>query len=85
MEFSRQEYWSGLPLPSQGDLPHPDIEPKSPALAGRFFTAELPEKPNGVSVHYHFQCLPKFHLHIMIILITSTERCLDFSSVLLQI
>ena len=32
MEFSRQEYWSGLPLPSLGDLPQPGIEPESPAL-----------------------------------------------------
>ena len=39
--FSRQEYWSGLPFPSPGDLPEPEIKPlslKSPALAGRFFT-----------------------------------------------
>ena len=32
MEFSRQEYWSGLPFPSPGDLPNPGIEPGSPAL-----------------------------------------------------
>ena len=32
MEFSRQEYWSGLPFPSPGDLPNPRIEPGSPAL-----------------------------------------------------
>ena len=32
MEFSRQEYWSGLPLPSPGDLPDPGIEPGSPAM-----------------------------------------------------
>ena len=32
MEFSRQEYWNGLPFPSQGDLPHPRIEPRCPAL-----------------------------------------------------
>ena len=32
MKFSRQEYWSGLPLPSPGDLPDPEIEPGSPAL-----------------------------------------------------
>ena len=41
MGFSRQEYWSGLPFPSPGDLPHPGIEPESlgsPALADRFFT-----------------------------------------------
>ena len=38
MEFSRQEYWSGLLFPTSGDLPHPGIKPVSPALAGRFFT-----------------------------------------------
>ena len=41
MEFSRQEYWSGLPFPSPGNLPDPGIEPTSPALAGGFFTTEL--------------------------------------------
>ena len=41
MEFSRQEYWSGLPFPPPGELPNPGIEPASlasPALAGAFFT-----------------------------------------------
>ena len=41
MEFSRQEYWSGLPFTTPGDLPNPGIEPASlasPALACRFFT-----------------------------------------------
>ena len=38
MGFSRQDYRSGLPLPSSGDLPDPGIEPGSLALAGRFFT-----------------------------------------------
>ena len=41
MGFSRQEYWSGLPFPTAGDLPNPEVEPASlmsPALAGRFFT-----------------------------------------------
>ena len=37
MGFSRQEYWSGLPFPSPGDLPNPGIESKSPAIAGRRF------------------------------------------------
>ena len=32
MGFSRQEYWSGLPFPSLGDLSNPGIEPRSPAL-----------------------------------------------------
>ena len=44
MEFSRQEYWSGLPFPSPGDLPNPGIQPASPVLAGGFFTTELPGK-----------------------------------------
>ena len=44
MEFPRQEYWSGLPLPSPWDLPDPGIKPSSHALAGRFFTTELSGK-----------------------------------------
>jgi len=32
MGFSRQEYWNGLPFPSQGDLPNPGIEPRTPVL-----------------------------------------------------
>jgi len=43
--FSRQEYWSGLPFPSPGDLPDPEIKPAYPALSGRFFSTELPGKP----------------------------------------
>ena len=42
MEFSRQEYWSGLPFPPPGDLPIPETEP--PALAGEFFIPEPPGK-----------------------------------------
>ena len=48
MEFSRQEYWSGVPFPPPGGLPNPGIKPvslASPALAGRFFTTVPPGKP----------------------------------------
>ena len=45
MGFSRQEYWSGLPFPSPGDLPDPEIEPRSPALQGGALTSEPPGKP----------------------------------------
>ena len=38
MAFSRQEYWSGLPFPSPGDIPDIGIKPTTPALAGGFFT-----------------------------------------------
>ena len=52
MGFPRQEYWSGLPFPSQGDLvdPNPGTEPASSALAGRFFTTEPPEKTGFTEV-----------------------------------
>ena len=45
MGFPRQEYWSGLPFPTPGDLPDPEMEPTSPALAGGFSTTEPPGKP----------------------------------------
>ena len=45
MGFSRQEYWSGLPFPSPGDLPNPGIEPRSPALQTDPLPSELPGKP----------------------------------------
>ena len=49
MEFFRQEYWSGLPFPSPGDLPERGMEPmslESPVLVGRFFTTAPPGKPS---------------------------------------
>ena len=52
MGFSGQEHWSGLPFPPPGDLPHPGIEPTSPAspaLAGRFFN--LPGLIPGLGRH----------------------------------
>ena len=42
MELFRQEYWSGLPLPSPGDLPDPGIEPKSLTLEAQSLLSELP-------------------------------------------
>ena len=45
MEFSRQEFWSGLPFPSPGDLPDPGVKPASPVLAGEFSSTGPPGKP----------------------------------------
>ena len=45
MEFSRQEYWSGLPFPSPRDLPDPEIEPRSPALQEDSLQSEPPGEP----------------------------------------
>ena len=44
MEFSRQEYWNGLPFPSPGDLPDPGIEPGSSALQADSLPSEPPGK-----------------------------------------
>ena len=49
MEFSRQEYWSGLPCPPAGDLPDSGIEPVNPALADGFFASEPQGKPLRLS------------------------------------
>ena len=45
LEFSRQEYWSGLPFPFSGDLPNPGIEPGSPALQADTLPSEPPGSP----------------------------------------
>ena len=50
MGFSRQEYWSGLPFLSPGDLPDPGIEPRSPALQADALTSEPPGKQNTVLI-----------------------------------
>ena len=46
MGFSRQEYWSGLPFPSPGDLPYLGIEPGSPTFQADTLTSEPPGKPH---------------------------------------
>ena len=43
--ISRQEYWSGLPFPSVGDLPNPGIDPRFPVLQAKSFLSEPPENP----------------------------------------
>ena len=56
MGFPREEYWSGLPFLSLGDLPDPGIEPTSPmspALAGGFLTTEPPGKTTGEASPLH--------------------------------
>ena len=68
MWFSKQDYWSGLPFPSPGDLPDPEMEPAplaSPALAGRFCTTSATWEANITWLHspsissvipFSFQC-----------------------------
>ena len=58
MGFSRQEYWSGLPFPSPGDLPKTGIEPGSAALQADVLTSEPPGKPNMyIHMHIYMGCV----------------------------
>ena len=56
MQFSRQEYWSGLPFPSPGDLPNPGIEPGSPELQADALLSEPPAKKRDI------RRIPMFYL-----------------------
>ena len=58
MDFSRQEYWSGLPFPSPGDLPDPGIEPRSPSLQTDSLPSEPPGKPFVYISHFKKSILP---------------------------
>ena len=78
MEFSRQEYWSGLPCPPPGHLPNPVIKPESPALAEGFFTTSTTwETP---FVFWFFQIKSEYSMKwgkmMFLILATFTEGLL---------
>ena len=61
MEFSRQEYWSGLPFPSPGDLPNLGVEPRSPVLR----TDAFPSEPPGNPFHLESPCNQQFYLAVL--------------------
>ena len=62
MGFFRQEYWSGLPFPPPGDLPHPGIEPWSPALQADCLWSEPPGKPVYIYRHIYI-CMMRICSH----------------------
>ena len=62
MGFSRQEYWSGLPFPSAGDLPDPGIKPRSPALQAGSLPTELQGKP-AIYIYTHTHTRTHTHTH----------------------
>ena len=81
MGFSRQEYWSGLPFPTLGDLPNPGIEPMSlmsPALTSGFFTGALPGKPPW-DLNYILRISSQQH-QSRLVFDWSSRRC-DYTSV----
>ena len=61
MEFSRQEYWSGLPFPSPGDLPDPGIEPRSLILQADALLSE----PPGIAGNWIFLNIISFEISNM--------------------
>ena len=65
MGFSRQEFRSGLPFPSPGNLPNPRMEPRRPALQGDALLTELQGKPGMVEV---FKVLPQVQLSFLILI-----------------
>ena len=73
MEFSRQEYWSGLPFPSPGDLPDPGIEPVSPALQADSLPPEPPEKCRANSLRGYFIHLLNFQMKKTMIKVVVTN------------
>ena len=76
MGFSRQEYWSGVPFPSPGDLPDPGIEPRSPALQAEALPTEPPGKPK--------ECIDMVILTLTVIEMENTFGLLFLSSSLIQ-
>ena len=75
MGFSRQEYWSGLPFASQGDLPNLGIEPRPPVLKADSLPSEPPRKPLGtVNVESEYTLHP-----LGIVIVSSKVRKIDQS------
>ena len=61
IKFSRQEYWSGLPFPSPGDLSDPGIEPRSPALQANALPSSHQGSPNAINA------LSKYNIQLKVI------------------
>ena len=76
MRFFRQEYWSGLPFPSPGDLPDPGIEPMSPALQADSLLSEQPGKPWWIVAVV--QLLSPFRLFVTL-QTAACQACLSFT------
>ena len=87
MEFSRQEYWSGLPYLPPGYLPDPGIKASlaSPALAGRFFTTVPAGKPNVCVYAYIYTRLNLRRLHLSFGTILISQEITGFYFIVLRL
>ena len=78
MGFLRQEYWSGLPFPSPGNRPNPEIEPRSPAspaLAGWSLTTELPINVYGKPIYIN---ISTYGSYLQVVWTEQAMSCKDF-------
>ena len=66
MEFSRQEYWSGFPFPSVGDLSDPGIKPRAPTLQADALPSEPPGKPSYYNESENSKCQRRLDASITI-------------------
>ena len=78
MGFSKQEYWSGLPFPSPGDLPDSGIEPGSPTLQAD----PLPSEPPGTFKTRNWE---RFNIYLQPIYVGSVLGTLHFHLILIRI
>ena len=91
---SPEEYWSGLPCPSPGDLPYPGIEPRSPSLEADSLPSELPGKlyththththTHFIYIYTHFIYIYKLHIYMYtsyIYILSILRKTLDFPKV----
>ena len=74
MEFSRQEYWNGLPFLSPGDLPYPGIKPGSPTLQAEALPSEPPGKPPTVWMSTAKSFFFNFYTNIV-----DSQCCISFT------
>ena len=72
MEFSRQEYWSGYPFPSPGNLPDPGMEPQSPAFWADSLSSEPPGKPKSSHIPNNIKPL---NIHDNLVLQNKISSC----------
>ena len=71
MEFSKQEYWSGWPIPSPADLPDPGIEPVCPALQ----VDSLPTELSGKLIYTYVCGCVYIHTHMYIVAVVQLPSC----------
>ena len=76
MEFSRQEYWRGLPFSSPGDLPDPGIEPRSTCTAGRLFTVWATREAHEGKSGQQLVCVLSILFYKYFCCCSVTESCL---------